>query len=211
MPLVAGVDSSTTACKVELRDADTGELVASGRAPHPPTTPPRSEQDPHAWWSAFEAAWGQACGGGDARPAAIAVAGQQHGLVVLDEAGAPLRPAPLWNDVRSAPQAAALVAERGEGWWADRFGSVPGASFTVTKWLWLRENEPETAKAAAGVRLHDFLTERLSGAAVTDRGDVSGTPGGRLPTRRTTRSCWARSGSTRRSCPGCWRRARRRG
>ena len=55
MPLVLGVDSSTSACKVELRDAGSGELVAAGRAPHPPTTPPRSEQDPAAWRDRYRA------------------------------------------------------------------------------------------------------------------------------------------------------------
>ncbi len=55
MPLVVGVDSSTTSCKVQVRDADSGLLVGSGRAPHPSTTPPRSEQDPHAWEAAFAA------------------------------------------------------------------------------------------------------------------------------------------------------------
>ena len=54
--LVAGVDSSTTACTVQVRDAHTGALVREGSAPHPPTTPPRSEQHPHDWWTAFEAA-----------------------------------------------------------------------------------------------------------------------------------------------------------
>ena len=53
MPLVAGVDSSTQSTKVELRDIDSGEIVASGRAPHPPTAPPCSEQDPRAWWDAL--------------------------------------------------------------------------------------------------------------------------------------------------------------
>ena len=53
MTLVAGVDSSTQSCKLEVRDADTGELVRSGQRPHPPTVPPRSEQDPHVWWDAL--------------------------------------------------------------------------------------------------------------------------------------------------------------
>ena len=56
MPTVLGVDSSTQATKVELRDADTGALLSSGSASHPATTPPRSEQDPSAWWAAFESA-----------------------------------------------------------------------------------------------------------------------------------------------------------
>jgi xylulokinase len=106
---------------------------------------------------------------------ALSVAGQQHGLVVLDPAGRPLRPSMLWNDTRSAADAAALVERLGAMGWADRTGSVPLASFTVTKWAWLRRNEPSAAAAAAAVRLpHDFLTERLTGAAVTDRGDASG-------------------------------------
>lgn len=107
----------------------------------------------------------------------IAVAGQQHGLVVLDADGSPLRPALLWNDTRSAPQAAALTAALGGAdAWTARTGSVPVAAMTASKWMWLRENEPATAAAATAIRLpHDFLTERLSGVAVTDPGDASGT------------------------------------
>ena len=56
MALVLGIDSSTQSTKVEVRDADTGALVASGQAPHPRTAPPRSEQDPEAWWSALAGA-----------------------------------------------------------------------------------------------------------------------------------------------------------
>src|SRR5262245_46485058 len=176
MPLVAGVDSSTSACKVEVRDADTGALVASGRAPHPATTPPRSEQHPDTWWSAFEAACAAASLHDRNRPAAIAVGGQQHGLVVLDAAGAVLRPAKLWNDTESAPDAAALVETLGADEWAKACGSVPVASFTITKLRWLRRNEPETFRRVARVLLpHDWLTHRLTGATTTDRGDVSGT------------------------------------
>ena len=86
MALVAGVDSSTQSTKVEVRDADTGALVASGRARHPHTSPPRSEQDPASWWTAFESAWKEA---GAPDVAAISVAGQQHGMVVTDEHGTP--------------------------------------------------------------------------------------------------------------------------
>ena len=170
MPLVAGVDSSTSACKVQIRDADTGELVASGRAPHPATTPPCSEQDPADWWSAFVTALG------DHRPDAIAVAGQQHGLVVLDDRGSVLRPAKLWNDTESAPDAGALVDQLGAAAWAEACGSVPVASFTITKLAWLRRCEPETFDRVARVLLpHDWLTHRLTGGFTTDRGDASGT------------------------------------
>ncbi|MDA8047795.1 MAG: xylulokinase [Actinomycetota bacterium] len=176
MGLVVGVDSSTSACKVEVRDADSGALVASGRAPHPPTSPPRSEQDPASWYSALEEACAKAGVGTAHRPVAISVAGQQHGLVVLDGQGRVLRPAKLWNDTESAPDAAELVETLGPQAWATSCGSVPVASFTVTKLKWLRRTDPEIFDRVATVLLpHDWLTWRLTGRFVTDRGDASGT------------------------------------
>ena len=154
--LVAGVDSSTQSCTVVIRDADTGELVRQGRAPHPDGT----EVDPAAWEAAL-APRSTAAGGLD-DVEAIAVGGQQHGMVCLDEAGAVVRPALLWNDTRSAQAAADLVAELGAQEWADAVGSVPVASFTVTKLRWLADHEPDNAAATAAVCLpHDWLTWRL--------------------------------------------------
>ncbi len=174
-PVVLGVDSSTQSTKVLAVDADSGRVLARAQAPHTVSGGAGRETDPEVWWSALQDALGR-IGPYAGQAAAVSVGGQQHGLVVLDGRGRPLRPALLWNDVRSAPQAQALVERHGARWWAERFGSVPGASFTVAKWEWLRAHEPEVAAAARAVRLpHDFLTERLSGAAVTDRGDVSGT------------------------------------
>ena len=176
MPLVAGVDSSTTACKIEVRDADTGELVATGRAPHPPTTPPRSEQDPSSWWRAFEAAATEAGLFDRHRVAAVAVAGQQHGLVVLDDDGGVIRPAKLWNDTDSAPDAEALLDGLDARAWAEACGTVPVASLTITKLRWLRRTEPSAYERIARILLpHDWLTLQLTGAHVTDRGDASGT------------------------------------
>ena len=174
MPLVAGVDSSTQSTKVELRDLDTGVVVASGRAAHPATEPPRSEQDPRAWWDALTAAFAAT---GDARSdvVAVSVAGQQHGLVVLSDDGEPLRSAKLWNDTESAPQAARLVEQLGATTWAEACGSVPVAAFTITKLAWLVETEPDLIARIGHVMLpHDYLTLRLTGQAVTDRGDASG-------------------------------------
>lgn len=189
-PLVIGVDSSTQSTKAVLVEADTGRRLAIGRAAHRVGgTGGARESDPEQWWQALRDAIGAALAAEPAaagRVAGIAVAGQQHGLVVLDAAGRPLRPAILWNDVRSAPQAAALARELGgPAGWAARTGSAPVAAVTASKWAWLRENEPRTAAAAAAVRLpHDFLTERLSGTAATDPGDASGT-------------CWYGTGSRR--------------
>ncbi len=175
MPLVIGVDSSTQSTKAELRDLETGELVATGRGTHPPTTPPISEQDPNAWWGALVEA---VRGLGEARKDAvsISVAGQQHGLVLVDAAGRVVRPAKLWNDTQSAPQADELVGELGAEWWADWAGVVPVAAITISKLAWVAQTEPDSLTATAKVMLpHDWLTWRLSGAHVTDRGDASGT------------------------------------
>lgn len=188
--LVAGVDSSTQSCKIVVRDAVTGELVRTGAATHPDGT----EVHPDAWWDAFHQA--SAAAGGLDDVSAIAVGGQQHGMVVLDVDGEVVRPALLWNDTRSAPAAEDLVHELGDGdretgaaAWARAIGSVPVASLTVAKLRWLRDAEPEAAARVAAVALpHDWLTWRIAGygprsqgleprldALVTDRSDASGT------------------------------------
>jgi xylulokinase len=174
--LVAGVDTSTQATKVLVVGRDDGRLVASGRAPHEVTgTGGARETDPEIWWRALRTALAQTGRAGDV--SAISVAGQQHGLVTLDGAGRPLRPAILWNDTRSADEARELTEALGGGEaWAERIGVVPVASFTATRWAWLRRYEPATAAATRAVRLpHDFVTERLCGRGATDRGDASGT------------------------------------
>jgi xylulokinase len=175
MTLVAGVDSSTQSCKVVIRDAGTGQLVREGRADHSDGT----EVHPEAWWAALQAALAGA--GGLDGVAAVAVGAQQHGMVCLDEAGQVVRPALLWDDTRSAGAAADLVQELGgPGAWAAAVGSVPVASFTVTKLSWLAEHEPAAVEATAAVCLpHDWLTWRLGcdpalDALRTDRGDASG-------------------------------------
>jgi len=173
--VVVGVDSSTSACKVEVRDLESGRVLSEGRAAHPATTPPCSEQLPSAWWDAFGLACARA---GVDKPAAIAVAAQQHGMIACDAGGSPLRPAKLWNDTESAPDADDLVEALpgGAQAWASACGSVPVAAFTISKLRWLRRCEPHTFRRMARVLLpHDWLTLQLSGRAVTDRGDASGT------------------------------------
>jgi len=173
---VIGVDSSTQSVKVVVRAADSGELIASASRPHPAGT----EVDPAAWWQALEEAIADATNGaGLENVAAISIAGQQHGMVVLDEAGEVIRPALLWNDTRSAAAATALNTE-----FSDihiRVGSKLVASFTASKLRWLRENEPENAARVRAVALpHDWLSWKLSQSSdlstlFTDRSDASGT------------------------------------
>ncbi|MFG3521950.1 xylulokinase [Nocardia nova] len=173
MATVAGVDSSTQSCKVVVCDADTGEVLARGSAPHPDGT----EVPPEAWWTALQQAGEGLLDNVDA----VSIAGQQHGLVALDDSHRPVRDALLWNDVRSAEAADDLVAELGGPQaWLDAVGSVPVAAFTAAKLRWMADHEPELADRVTRVMLpHDYLTWRLLGgsdaAPTTDRSDASGT------------------------------------
>lgn len=181
MVKVAGIDSSTQSCKVVVVDADSGVIQATGRASHPEGT----EVAPAAWWEALQEAASQV---DLSDVAAVSVAGQQHGMVCLDAQGEVIRDALLWNDTRSAQAASDLIAEFGGGdrevgarFWADAVGSVPVASYTVTKLRWLADQEPVNAARIAAIALpHDWLTWKLLGTGrledlVTDRSDASGT------------------------------------
>ncbi|KFI59606.1 xylulokinase [Bifidobacterium gallicum DSM 20093 = LMG 11596] len=197
--LVAGVDTSTQSCKVRVTDAATGELVRFGQAKHPDGT----TINPECWWTAFQEAAAQAGGLDDVQ--AIAVGGQQHGMVLLDQQGNIIRDAMLWNDTSSAPQAAELIEKmgwaptadgepddvlaRGRFRWVQAVGSSPVASYTLTKVAWVAQHEPENAARIAAICLpHDWLSWRIAGygpvaegedahldALFTDRSDASGT------------------------------------
>ncbi|WP_210602936.1 xylulokinase [Brevibacterium oceani] len=182
--LVAGIDSSTQSCKVVIADPDTGDILRTGSAPHPPGT----EVDPEEWWTALQEAIESAGGFDDV--AAVSISGQQHGLVALNAEGRVIRDALLWNDLRSDAAARDLIAEVGAEDLVARTGVLPVASFTGAKLRWLRDAEPANAAEVAAVALpHDWLTWRLLGygsadssangpvldALVTDASDASGT------------------------------------
>ena len=177
MTLVAGIDSSTQNCKIVIVDAASGSVAREGRAAHPAGT----EVDPEAWWVALQDAIADADGMDDV--VAVSIAGQQHGMVVLDADGNAIRDALLWNDTRSAAAATQLGEEFPDI--VARTGSRPVASFTATKLRWLRDAEPDNAARVHAVALpHDWLTWRLRGFGpgnadfaelTTDRSDASGT------------------------------------
>ena len=171
MTYVLGIDSSTQSCKAVLVDAATGEIVEQARASHPGGT----QVDPAEWIAALE----KATDGLLEKADAVAVAGQQHGMVSLDKDSHIVRDAMLWNDVSSADAAQQLVDELGgPRQTVDLTGSVLVASFTGTKLRWLRDHEPDNAQRVSTVVLpHDYLTWHLGGRQelTTDHGDASGT------------------------------------
>ncbi|MDO5671261.1 MAG: xylulokinase [Actinomycetaceae bacterium] len=178
MDLVCGVDSSTQSSTVEVRRLDTFELVGTARIPLVKTTPPVSEHDPNDWWdamcSAIQTLSTQGVRLSDIR--AISVSGQCHGLVPLDSECRVIRKAKLWNDTTSAPQVDELMGFFDRGQWSNRMGIIPNPAHTVSKLLWLKQNEPENFDKIAHILLpHDYLTWRLTGQFATDRSEASGT------------------------------------
>ncbi|EJZ85405.1 xylulokinase [Schaalia turicensis ACS-279-V-Col4] len=175
--LVIGIDLSTQSCTVEARRVEDFEVVARQRLPLASTTPPVSEQNADDWWEALVQAFHLMKADIDLQAVrAIGVSGQCHGLVPLDGDNRVIRPVKLWNDTTSAPQIDALITRFGADYWAQRVGSVPTAAFTIGKLAWLIENEPATIARLHRILLpHDYLVFKLTGEAVTDRSEASGT------------------------------------
>jgi len=178
MSLVAGIHTSIDSTHLEIRDSASGELVSSTVATHEGVrTENPGEADAAAWLEAVRSVTTVAEAH---RVDALAVAGPLHSLVVLDGAGAPLRPALLAQDVRSAPDAGWCAKKIPAEQWLDGVGSAPSSVMSVTKLSWLHRSEPEVwARMARCVSVHDFLSWGLAGGAApsipSDRATLSGT------------------------------------
>jgi len=175
-----GLDISTTSSKALIMD-DQGKVVAVASSPHTLQSPKPlwTEQNPAEWWSAASASIRTALEktgivGEDI--AAIGLTGQMHGLVLLDEAGAVLRPAILWNDQRTQSQCDEIHARIGKQEFIQISGNVALTGFTAPKILWVKENEPEVYARARHVLLpKDYIRFRLTGEFAMDKADGSGT------------------------------------
>ncbi len=168
-PVVLGIDSGTQSVKVLVVHLETGETIADGRADHRGST----TQDPEMWWDALVNATRQAlAAAGPVNVQGIAVDAQQHGLVALDGDGRPVMPAPLWNNVDSAPDAERL---NGMADFAAETGTRLVTSITISKVAHLARMRPDLLEQTAAICLpHDYLNLRLTGRMATDRGEASG-------------------------------------
>ncbi|WP_020683192.1 xylulokinase [Marinobacterium rhizophilum] len=177
-----GVDCGTQGTKVVILDPDLGALRGEGYATHELISEAngRREQEPSWWVDAFRRAYRMALAqaGIDSRAIrAVGVSGQQHGLVALDSAGQVIRPAKLWCDTETAPQNAELLERLGgEQGSMEQLGLVLATGYTLSKLLWLKQNESENFDRIAHILLpHDYLNYWLSGEIATECGDASGT------------------------------------
>lgn len=194
-----GIDLGTSGVKAVLLDAK-GALRAEATAPLTLQNPKPlwSEQAPEDWWAAAEAAMAELGRQADlSEVRGIGLSGQMHGAVLLDAADRVLRPAILWNDARSAAECRLLdpLARRITGNLA-----MPG--FTAPKLLWVRRHEPEIFAATARVLLpKDWLRLRLTGDAVSEMSDASGTLWLEVAGRRWSAEMLAASGLSERQMP----------
>jgi xylulokinase len=176
-----GIDVGTGGTRAVVID-ERGVVVSSAAKEHKPFASPQigwAEQDPRDWW--------QACGGAvtsalkeaglrGSQVACVGFSGQMHGAVLLDAQGQVVRPALIWCDVRTEKQAQELTSQIG----AERLRQLTSnpalPNFTLTKCLWVRENEPENWERVRSLMLpKDYVRFRLTGERATDLADASGT------------------------------------
>ena len=174
--VVLGIDLGTTAAKVIAFDPEVGRVVASSGRDYPTTATVDggSEQNPADWWAAVTTACQEVLKTIPAnRIAAVGLSGHMHGLLLLDEAMEPVRPAMTWSDRRVGEFTAKLsnytiFRELG--------GNDVVDAFTAPKLLWLSATEPENlAKASHLVMAKDYLRFLLTGLLGTDYTDAIGT------------------------------------
>ena len=176
-PLYVGIDLGTSAVKL-LLVAEDGAIVRTESRSYPVRYPRPgwSEQDPADWWTAVSDGLRALVPSAPGPVRGVACAGQMHGLVILDENDAVIRPAILWNDGRTAEETAWLNETAGWETLLSRTGNIAYAGFTAPKLLWLRKNEPENFKKIKKIMLpKDYITYRLTGSFVTDSSDAAGT------------------------------------
>jgi len=178
---VLGIDVGTGGTRAVIMD-ERGAIISSATEEHAPFASPKigwAEQHPDDWWRAAGIAVRKALAEGNLRPqqiSCVGLSGQMHGAVMLDESSKVVRPALIWCDVRTDKQCKDLAQQIGVERLIELTCNPPLANFTLTKFLWTRENEPENWKRVRFVMLpKDYVRFRLTGERAIDMADASGT------------------------------------
>ena len=188
--LYIGIDLGTSATKLLLMDEKgTIHNTVSREYPLEFPQPGWSQQAPQDWWKAVTEGMPELLAGADAaQVAGIGVAGQMHGLVVLDESDKVIRPAILWNDGRTAKQVDYLNGVIGKEKLSALTANIAFAGFTAPKILWMQENEPENFAKIAKIMLpKDYVNYLLTGIHACDYSDASG-----MLLLDVQHKCWSR-------------------
>ena len=181
MAYYLGIDVGTSGTKTLVMNSRC-KVLATATAEHGISAPKPgwSEQNPDDWWASTVKATRAAirkAGINGKKVAGIGLSGQMHGLVITDGAGKPLRPSIIWNDQRTARQAMEIEdAVGGRKKLIALVGNAAMTSFTLTKLLWVRQNEKRIYDRIKHMLLpKDYVRLRLTGEYVGDVSDMSGT------------------------------------
>src|SRR5258708_3308922 len=181
--LYLGIDSGTQSTKSIVLDLESGKILATAQKTYdlvPGLPTGQMEQEPQDWINATEATIMECLQKVESRKAevrAIGVSGQQHGLVVLNDANEVIRPAKLWCDTSTAKQCTEIIEEfGGDAALIKLMGNTMLPGWTAPKILWLKQNEPENYESVNSILLpHDYINFWLSGEKRMEYGDASGT------------------------------------
>ena len=178
---VLGIDVGTGGTRALIVD-DKGRVISSATEDHEPFASPQigwAEQDPKDWWRACGSAVRKALGNANLSGeeiACVGFSGQMHGAVMLDEADEVVRPALIWCDVRTEKQCRDFTEKVGAERLIQLTCNPALPNFTLTKFLWVRENEPKNWRRVRSVMLpKDYVRFRLTGDRAIDMADASGT------------------------------------
>ncbi|HLA45168.1 MAG TPA: FGGY family carbohydrate kinase, partial [Aggregatilineales bacterium] len=167
-----GIDLGTQSVKVILVD-ESGRVIRTAKEKYPihRPQPDHVEQNPDEWWGATINAVQSATRHYTDQIKGIGVAGQMHGVVLLDKAHQPLRPAIIWMDQRSSVE----VQQRTAAEWLEMAYNPLTPGMTLASLLWLKKHEPATCDAIATILLpKDWIRYKLTGSLCTELSDASG-------------------------------------
>jgi len=195
-----GIDVGTGGTRALVMDS-TGNVIASASSEHQNFASPKpgwAEQDPRDWWRACGEAVRKALQSAKLNPkeiACVGFSGQMHGAVLLDSSDEVVRPALIWCDQRSEPQSRELEQMFGRDTLIRLTCNPPLTNFTLTKFLWVRQNEPQNWARVAHVMLpKDYVRYHLTGERAIDMADASGTLLLDVTNRRWSKEVLAKTG-----------------
>lgn len=172
-----GADLGTSSLKLLLSDGE-GNIINSVSEEYNVSFPKPgwSEQKAEDWWKALSKGMKELLKDINANDvAAIGVAGQMHGLVLLDEKDEVIRPVILWNDGRTDKETQYLNTVIGKEKLSSLTANIAFAGFTAPKLLWIKENEPENFERISKIMLpKDYINYKLTGVHSCDYSDASG-------------------------------------